>query len=354
MRIAYVCYWSVFVFDGVAKKITTQAERWARAGHDVETFALTPGARGRPQRWDARPYPFGSAASRTRAAVLLLRDLRRFRPDVVYLRYDLLPPPLHVITRLHPTVVELNSDDQREYAFRRRGARLARLYGAWNWRTLYGNTAGIVSVTSALLDLVARYERPSTVIGNGIELEGLPSLPAEPGERPTIVFSGTPGQGWHGVDKLVDLARARPEIDVSLIGFDPDPALPPNVTAHGFLDRAAYEAIFARADVALGSAALHRKEMSEASPLKLREYLAYGLPVILPYEDTDLVGVDDWWLLRLPNDEGNLLEAADAIVRFAAGVRGRRVPRADVADRIGAEAKERARLEFFARLLPPA
>jgi glycosyltransferase involved in cell wall biosynthesis len=353
MRIAYVCYWSVFVLDGVAKKISTQTAQWARAGHDVETFALTPGARGRSQRWDARPYPFESVASRTGAAVKLLRDLRRFRPDVVYLRYDLLPPPLHLVTRLHPTVVELNSDDQREYAFRRRAARLSWLYGAWNWRTLYGSAAGIVSVTTALLDLVARFERPSTVIANGIELEGLPSLPAESGERPTIVFSGTPGQDWHGVDKLVDLARARPDIDVSLIGFDPDAGLPPNVTAHGFLERAAYEAIFARADVALGSAALHRKGMSEASPLKLREYLAYGLPVVLPYEDTDLVGVDDWWLLRLPNDEENVLEAADAIVRFAAGVRGRRVPRAEVASRIGAEAKERARLEFFAGLLPP-
>jgi glycosyltransferase involved in cell wall biosynthesis len=352
VRIAYVCYWSVFVLDGVAKKISMQTARWERAGHDVEIFALTPSARGRSQRWDARPYPFGSVASRTVAAVRLLRDLHGFRPDLVYLRYDLLPPPLHVVTRLHPTVVELNSDDQREYAQRRRSARLAWLYGAWNWRTLFRNASGVVSVTSELLDLVARYERPSTVIANGIELEGLSPLPPDPPERPTLVFSGTPGQSWHGVDKLIELARARPDVDVSLIGLEAEAGLPSNVTAYGFLERAAYEPVLARADVALASAGLHRNGLSEASPLKLREYLAYGLPVIVPYEDTDLAGVEDWWLLRLPNEESNLVDAAETIVEFARRARGRRVPREAVEGLIGARAKEAARLAFFSRLAP--
>jgi len=42
-----------------------------------------------------------------------------------------------------------------------------------------------------------------------------------------------------------------------------------------------------RADVAIGALATYRKGMKETSTLKVREYLAYGLPVILDHHDPD-------------------------------------------------------------------
>jgi glycosyltransferase involved in cell wall biosynthesis len=354
MRIAYVAYWNAFVLDGVARKIGTQAAHWRRAGHDVEIFVLSPAGDAARQQWHARAHTFSSIAGRPAAAVSLLRDLAGFRPDVVYLRYDLLPPPLHVVMRRHPTVVELNSDEQREYAFRRPvAARLSHLYGRWNWQHLFRRAAGIVSVSNELLALVAGFGRPTTAIGNGVELDGIDPLPAEAEGPPRLVFSGTPGQPWHGVDKIVDLAARRPDLEVTLLGTGPDDRFPPNVQAHGYLDRASYVPLLAGADAGFGSAALHRNGMAEASPLKVREYLAYGLPVIVPYTDTDLRGLDAWWLLDLPNAESNLVDAADRIARFAREARGRRVPRDAVADRIGAAAKESARLDFLADCIAP-
>lgn len=352
MRIAYVCYWSAFVFDGVAKKIVSQVERWRAAGNEADVFCLTPPARGREQQLPARTYAFASAAGRSAAGGRLLRDLRAYSPDAVYLRYDLLPPPLHLVTRRWPVIVELNSDDQREARLRARGARAAWAYGVWNWRRLCGHAAGIVAVSSELARLVERYGRPVAVIGNGIELEGIVPTPPLATGSPRLLFSGTPGQAWHGVDEILELARRRPDIEITLLGSPPDPSLPPNVTAHGYLERAAYEPLFAAADIALGSAALHRNGLTEASPLKVREYLAYGLPVVLPYEDTDLRGVDSWWLERVPNENGNLAAHAEAIVDFAGRARGRRVPREEIEDRIGAAAKEQARLGFIAGVLP--
>jgi glycosyltransferase involved in cell wall biosynthesis len=349
MRIAYVCYWNVYRLDGVARKITTQVEHWRRAGHEAEVFALTP-ARGGEQRWPAHPFPFRGPAGRVLAATRLLGALRRFRPDVVYLRYELLPPPLHLLTRLHSTVVELNSDEHAEYRLRARRQRLADRYGRWNWRTLFRSAAGVVSVTEELVRLVEPYGRPTVVIANGIELAEIEPLPPSTSTRPTLVFSGTPGQAWHGVDKLVALAEAAPELDVILLGLEPRPSLPPNLEAHRYLAREEYEPLFRRADAALGTAALHRKGMNEACALKVREYLAYGLPVVLPYEDTDLVGLDDWFLLRVPNEERNLVDHAGEIVAFVRGVHGRRVPREAVGERIGAEAKERRRLAFLSGL----
>jgi hypothetical protein len=87
--------------------------------------------------------------------------------------------------------------------------------------------------------------------------------------------------------------------------------------------------------------------MREACPLKVREYLGYGLPAVIAYEDTDLGGVDDWWLLRLPNEEDNAAGAVERINAFLASVRGRRVPREAVAERVGSREKEARRLRFL-------
>ena len=101
------------------------------------------------------------------------------------------------------------------------------------------------------------------------------------------------------------------------------------------------------ADVAIGTLALHRKQMDEACPLKVRRYLEFGLPVLLGYRDTDLDSLDAWWLLRLPNTESNVLSSLQEIESFVQGVRGRRVPREAVESVVSAVAKESARLAFF-------
>lgn len=91
--------------------------------------------------------------------------------------------------------------------------------------------------------------------------------------------------------------------------------------------------------------------MAEACPLKVRRYLAYGLPVILGYRDTDLDALDKWWLLRLPNTESNVVTSLPEIGAFVESVRGRRVPRDEVEPLISAGAKEAARLAFFGEVV---
>jgi glycosyltransferase involved in cell wall biosynthesis len=191
------------------------------------------------------------------------------------------------------------------------------------------------------------------VIGNAIDLDRIQRLPAPRNERPQIAFLGSPGQTWHGVDKILWLANAMPEARFELIGYDrrdlgDDVAA--NVRVRGMLSRQDYEPILATSDVAIGTLALHRKQMDEACPLKVREYLAYGLPVIAGYEDTDFIGEQPWFMLRLPNRETNVRDSVGRVREFAERVRGRRVPRELVVERISVQAKEPRRLEFFERV----
>jgi hypothetical protein len=122
--------------------------------------------------------------------------------------------------------------------------------------------------------------------------------------------------------------------------------LPPNVHAHDFLAQNAYEKILASADAAFGGLALHRIGITQASPLKVREYLLHGVPVVIGYEDPDLRG-EPWYVLKLPNSQDNVDSSVEDIRRFVAGVAGRRITAAEVTRRIDIVPKERRRLAFL-------
>jgi hypothetical protein len=86
--------------------------------------------------------------------------------------------------------------------------------------------------------------------------------------------------------------------------------------------------------------------MEEACPLKTRECLAYGVPMVLPYIDNDINNLDCDFLLKIPNKEDNMLTHGKIIRDFAYQMRGKRVKRELIAS-LDDEKKEAERLEFF-------
>ena len=248
-------------------------------------------------------------------------------------------------------VVEINTDNRREA---RLEGRVGWAYNELSRKATLRATAGFVCVTHELARSVdlTRYAKPTAVIGNGADPAVTPALPPASGVRPgAVMLLGYPA-AWAGVDKAITLAEAMPELDLHLVGAGvPDSLLPANVRVYGRLPRESYREVLASADFGIGPLALHRKGMSEASPLKVREYLLHGLPVLTAHEDTDFLGEEPWFLRRLPNREDNVATGVPAITEWAKSVAGRRVPRADVVARLGMEGKEAARLAFLAGLI---
>lgn len=355
MRIAYICYWDAFRTDGVAEKINLQAAEWRVRGNDVEIFCLSPAA---PRQqgsaaFDGPIFAFEGAVQRIAATLKLERAVRRYAPDCVYLRYDLFVPPLVRTLRSAPCAIEINGG--RDELRLRRG-RAVRRYDEINRAIAMRGAAGLVFVSHELVHHsgFATQGKPWVVIANGADGARIGHLPAPANERPRIVFLAGSLNHWHGLDKLLWLAQRMPEADFDIVGpqaADLGVSLPENVTAHGLLAPSEYEPILASSDIAFGTLALHRKNMSEASPLKVRSYLLQGLPVVIAYDDTDFLEDVPWYILKLPNTESNVRDHLADIRSFVERSRGRRVPRELVGERVGAKAKEAARLRFLEQLV---
>jgi hypothetical protein len=350
MRIAYFAHANGGSRSGVFHKIAEQVEQWRANGHTVRVFVLT---RDEVSEWqsklgDSSVCRYDGFGSRLGAVGGLVSAARAFRPAIVYLRSDLFYPQMLCLPAQAALVVEVNTDDLREYALARP---IRAFYNARTRGIMLRRARGLVFVTHELSVNTAfrGFRARRAVVTNGIHLDSYPTFPAPMGEHPRLVFIGTAGQPWHGIDKLVTLASMKRDWRFDIIGMGDETRVPlPNIAWHGPLERAAALGILARADVGVGTLALHRKGMNEACPLKVREYLAVGLPVMYANRDPDADLLDSL-ALRIANTESNIVDELPRIEEFVGRCRGRRVTRSSVAH-IDVSRKERQRLALFEEL----
>lgn len=358
MRIAYVTIHIApeIMQGGVGKKIKTHIKLWREQGHEVTLFSLTPAEIPFPGErlfiFDPQGGLLKREVNRADGLKRMLAALREYQPDIVYLRFGLYSYPLHRIYRIAPVVLDTNSNDVDEY--RKKGAfyywlnRITR-------KVTFGLASGVVSPSHELVDiLVPKHDKPVRVIANGVDLSDAKTLPPTKHTHPVITMVGTPGMSWHGVDKLIALAKLYPDLTVNIVGYgekDMDEPITSNVCLHGFLSLDKVRDVLADTDVACGTLALHRNNMQEASVLKVREALAYGIPVLIAFRDTDLHEVELDTILRIPNTEDNVIANAERIRKFAYDMIGKRVDLAAVAPYLDQRKKEESRLEFFQSVL---
>ncbi|MCA9049935.1 MAG: glycosyltransferase [Planctomycetaceae bacterium] len=333
---------------GVAKKICSQALYWQRAGHRVALVA--PALSSRPIEAARNleiiefEHPLGSLKYLNRQG-LGIREIRRYRPDIIYNRYFILPPWHLALMSRFRLVFEINSEES-EFALYH--SRVKRLYHGLTRSWYLQGAAGAVFISHELSEKSAFSEiGRRVVIANGVlkpgrdEAEG---FHREPGPR-RLFFVGNGCFPWHGIDKLMVIARHLPDVQVDVVG---DPYLddgPPNVRFHGPLPANEYLPMLRRADVAVGPLSLHTKSLAEASPLKVREYLANGIPSVIAYRDTDIAPGTEL-TLHIPNSPDNVPSSLDRIAAFIDAAAGRRV-RWSAVRTIDAETKEENRLAFF-------
>lgn len=362
MRIAYFVQLTTLPGAGVNKKIAGQIKQWLKLGHTVKLFlatkdgSLSKDFEFNDPRFEIETAVFGNSRlpppfdGRLSALTKLRRSVDTWKPHIVYTRQDLYLYPLGRLLSYHPVIVEVNTNDLTEL----RGANpILRLYYRQTRDILLKRASGHIFVSEEIKEQPHYYYKgvPSTTIGNGIDLATItPGNMAE--QTQSLVFIGSAGQTWHGVDKIAKLALVLPEWTFHLIGVSKQdlPDDPPlNIVLHGHLSTQEYSTLMVHAVAAFGTLALHRKAMNEASPLKVREYLGYGLPVIIAYNDTDFPS-DESFILKLQNAENNVETSVAEIGSFIKSWQGRRVARSDISF-LDYGYKEKLRLQFFEQVV---
>jgi hypothetical protein len=81
----------------------------------------------------------------------------------------------------------------------------------------------------------------------------------------------------------------------------------------------------------------------------VREYFAYGLPLITGHVDTDFPNAEEF-ILQLPNTKDNIRQNVDRIRQFVNRMVGYRVPIDEVRERIDSRVKEKKRMEFISKI----
>ncbi|HEX7860741.1 MAG TPA: hypothetical protein VF773_10470 [Verrucomicrobiae bacterium] len=326
--------------SSIWRKALMQAAELRKLGARAKIFSFS--GKGTDQLPDHVHLPLngGGWFAKERQLAALIDKMRVEGITAAYLRRELWHPCYRKLMSSIATVAEVNSDERAEFKLTMSLPR--RVYAtltAGHWRKF---PSGYACVTNDLTACIPK-DKEFAVISNGI-LNAVQVPPAST-EKPHIVFSATGEYAWHGKDKFVAMARLFPEWDFSFIGDLSDELrqqTPANLKIHGRLPAAEADRLLLSGNIGVGTLAFHRMGMKEASILKVRSYMAAGLPTIIAYKDTDFSNGFDF-ICEISNTEDNIVRDKEKIRSFVLANYKRRIPWEQVKF---ASESEKARLRY--------
>ncbi|WP_159739443.1 glycosyltransferase [Vibrio atypicus] len=298
MKIAYFIEGEIDIDkpSSVLKKVVRQTKIWSDEGNEVWVFSLRSGNYINIENNEL--YKFGASYSSDSSALIkllviyynsyrLFNYIKKLSITIIYTRLITYTPFVEMMIRKVPTILEINSYDKKEYSGTAYSG-YTRIYTSFIGNRIKSLVSAFVFVTNELADILAKevgFNPNHKVIANGYSFDNRCTIDEIIGERIKLIFVVSPGQPWHGLDRLCEIAKRLPEYDFQIVGesgIDTN-----NVFYHGYQTGDALTNLLSLANFGVGTLALDRKDMAEACPLKSREYLFHGLPCFGSYVDTD-------------------------------------------------------------------
>lgn len=155
----------------------------------------------------------------------------------------------------------------------------------------------IVGVTQEIVDNIltaAGRKKPSLLYPNGISYENISVLSDGRNGCLKIAFVASQFSRWHGLDLVLkEFNSVNDDFEIHIVGkveeimkasFEHNDKF----VFHGKLEQTEIDQVLVKCDAGFSSFALFRQKMTQACTLKVREYLAKGLPVISGHSDAAL------------------------------------------------------------------
>ncbi|MCS3555824.1 MULTISPECIES: hypothetical protein [unclassified Sphingobacterium] len=365
MRIVYITEVNLDKPSGVLNKLNQQVESWTMKGNDVYVVSIPSEVNFSGDKLlltsvakDVFIYKNKKASSFFSKGELnfinkflstssVKNYIATIKPDVIYMREMVAFPRITAMFSKYPVVLESNTLLEKELKFC--GFALRLFYNLFQ-PYLNKRIDGFIGVTDEISTTYIKYNKPTVTIGNSIHIDiDIINQKKTLNSSINIIFVGSPDCTWHGIDKFVKMASHYPQYSFYLVGPIVSDVSLPNLKQMGFLGKDELADLYSIADIGVGSLALHRNEMNQACPLKVREYLSLGLPIIIAYEDKDLNNQD--FVLQLPNEENCIDGHLGDIEGFIEKWKGQRINLDLVHSLVSTEVKEDERLIFLSKVI---
>ena len=198
--------------DGVINKIEQQVACWRSFGHSVKIVSIS--CRGEDSVLDGDNFHWHQDIPKIRYLLPVraaINHIKKLRPDIVYMRYFVWNITSFIILKKFPTILEINSDDRAELRLAWKNKKSMRSFILMVGNLLLRGlvlraSSGLCSVTYELADSlppsVKKVVLPNT-LDTGRYTQVLERKPGKIG----LFFMGTPGQPWHGVDRMIRIVE---------------------------------------------------------------------------------------------------------------------------------------------------
>lgn len=302
---------------GVYKKVLHEKECFEKLGHEVKLIVFHTSPIGFPKSDaefislnDNNNSILGKISSGRKLNKMVIEAAKNEKPDIIYFRdrgailnfFDKLSEIAPVFVEVQSNVIEENKvTNKKRYMLE---AILKRSY--------YKSVTAFVCITNELYKNEIRYnDKPGFILGNGILKEDLGfAKKKDINDKINLIFVISPGLPWHGTERLIRSFNNAPNKDKFVIhivgeedrfGVEND-----QIKFYGVVnDKQKLDDLFKISDIGVGTLALYTKNMKEAAPLKVRHYIAKGLPVIIAYDDVDITD-SKYFVLKFANDDTDL------------------------------------------------
>jgi hypothetical protein len=283
---------------GVLKKIEAQVSEWRRLGHSVDEIYLFDFCPGLNKRLILLPKKISTILEVYINSFLMRNHFKVNKYDAVYSRALFFTPFIFCLKKCN-YIMELNANDLDQY---KKTSLVRYIYSFLTRSFVYSLPKGFVAVSNEIKSYYSSFGKQTLVVANACPDLNLPERIHFLNRRPVIGFIGSSQFAWNGNEKVLHLASCLPDYDFEIIGFHLEKTTP-NVKTFGFLTEDESIQVMKRWNAAISTLSLYEQNLTEASPLKSRLYLAMNIPFIYAYDDTDEPFSH---CLKIPNTPDNI------------------------------------------------
>jgi glycosyltransferase involved in cell wall biosynthesis len=168
-------------------------------------------------------------------------------------------------------------------------------------RRYFRNIQGLLTITDEIAQFEMNFNPQLKTCSTGNGYSGSVTTLFKKCERYiNLLFTGSPKMPWHNIERLlksydtyIASTGDKDTFKVHIVGMNQYDieyqTKNENVIFYGYISNfEELSRIYQKADIGVGTLGLYKNNMKEAAPLKVREYLSFGLPVIIGYTDVDL------------------------------------------------------------------